>query len=126
MENEACPGEGLAKPGRLLINVRTTPGQARSEKLRGKMGHSRKQYSVSFSYVYLLVSESNPARHYTGLTDDLKDRLRRHNAGEVAHTEKYRPWTVQVAVAFNDRKKASEFEAYLKSHSGRAFAKRHF
>ncbi len=62
---------------------------------------------MSFSYVYLLVSESNPARHYIGLTDDLKDRLRRHNAGEVTHTAKHRPWTVQVAVAFNDRTKAS-------------------
>ncbi len=81
---------------------------------------------MSFSYVYLLVSESNPARHYIGLTDDLKDRLRRHNAGEVTHTAKHRPWIVQVAVAFNDRTKAAGFELYLKSHSGRAFAKRHF
>jgi putative endonuclease len=81
---------------------------------------------VRFSYVYLLRSESNPARHYVGLTDDLKDRLRRHNAGEVAYTAKYRPWTLQVAIAFGDRTKASEFESYLKSHSGRAFAKRHF
>jgi predicted GIY-YIG superfamily endonuclease len=37
-----------------------------------------------FSYTYILVSEVSPARHYVGLTDDLKDRLRRHNAGEVA------------------------------------------
>ncbi|MCB1071387.1 MAG: GIY-YIG nuclease family protein, partial [Kiritimatiellae bacterium] len=35
------------------------------------------------TYVYILQSETNPARHYTGLTDDLKDRLHRHNAGEV-------------------------------------------
>jgi len=81
---------------------------------------------MSFSYVYLLISESNPARHYIGLTDDLKDRLRRHNAGEVTHTAKYRHWKVEVAIAFTDRTKASEFETYLKSHSGRAFAKRHF
>jgi putative endonuclease len=45
-------------------------------------------------------------RHYVGLTEDLKDRLRRHNAGEVAYTAKYRPWKVQVAVAFNDQSKA--------------------
>jgi len=81
---------------------------------------------MNFSYVYLLVSESNPARHYVGLTDDLKDRLRRHNAGEIAHTAKHRPWKMQVAVASDDRTKASEFETYLKSHSGRSFAKRHF
>jgi predicted GIY-YIG superfamily endonuclease len=91
---------------------------------------------AKFSYVYVLVSEFDPTRpggaprsrvrHYVGLTDDLKDRLRRHNAGEVRHTAKYRPRQLQVAVAFSDRKKAAEFEIYLKSHSGRAFAKRHF
>jgi predicted GIY-YIG superfamily endonuclease len=81
---------------------------------------------AKFSYVYILVSEIEPARHYVGLTDDLKDRLRRHNAGEVAHTAKHRPWQVQTAIAFTDRKKAADFESYLKSHSGRAFAKRHF
>jgi len=81
---------------------------------------------AGFFYVYILVSESSPARHYVGLTDDLKDRRRRHNAGEVAHTGKYRPWKVQVAIAFNDRAKAAQFEIYLKSHSGRSFAKRHF
>ena len=81
---------------------------------------------MRFSYVYVLISKSDPTRHYVGLTDDLKDRLRRHNAGEVAHTAKYRPWKLQVAIAFNDRARASEFETYLKSHSGRAFAKRHF
>jgi putative endonuclease len=81
---------------------------------------------MKFFYVYLLVSESDPSRHYVGLTGNLKDRLRRHNAGEVLHTAKYRPWRVQVAIAFDDRTKASKFELYLKSHSGRAFANRHF
>jgi len=81
---------------------------------------------MNFSYVYLLSSEPNPVRHYVGLTEDLKDRLRRHNAGEIAHTKKFRPWKLQVEIAFDDRAKASEFEIYLKSHSGRAFAKRHF
>ncbi|MGA3170632.1 MAG: GIY-YIG nuclease family protein [Chthoniobacteraceae bacterium] len=81
---------------------------------------------VKFSYIYVLSSESNPARHYVGLTDDLKDRLRRHNAGEIAHTKKFCPWRLHVALAFDDRTKATEFEIYLKSHSGRAFAKRHF
>jgi putative endonuclease len=81
---------------------------------------------MKFFYLYLLVSETHPARHYVGLTDNLKDRLRRYNAGEVLHTAKYRPWRVHVAVAFDDRTKASKFELYLKSHSGRAFAKRHF
>jgi hypothetical protein len=31
-----------------------------------------------------------------------------------------------VAVAFVDQQKAVAFERYLKSHSGRAFAQKHF
>jgi len=61
-----------------------------------------------------------------GLTADLRGRLDRHNAGMSPHTAKYRPWRIVAATWFADRKKAEAFEAYLKSGSGHAFAKRHF
>jgi len=77
-------------------------------------------------YVYMLCSEADPERHYTGVTSDLKARLARHNAGEVAHTSKYGPWTLVTYVAFSDERKAFAFEKYLKSASGRAFAKKRF
>jgi len=79
---------------------------------------------MDFSYVYILQSEANSARFYVGLTDDLKDRLRRHNAGEISHTVKHRPWRIKTAIAFTDRERAAAFEQYLKSSSGRAFAKK--
>jgi len=79
---------------------------------------------MSFSYVYILQSESGPERFYVGLTDDLKARLAKHNAGEVSHTVKFRPWKLKTAVAFTDRERASSFERYLKTASGRAFAKK--
>ena len=34
-----------------------------------------------FHYVYVLASEADPARHYTGCTSDLPARLKTHNAG---------------------------------------------
>ena len=79
---------------------------------------------MEFTYVYILQSQPDPGHFYVGLTDDLRDRLRRHNAGEVAHTSKFRPWRVKTAVAFTDRQRAGEFERYLKTASGRAFAKK--
>ena len=79
---------------------------------------------MDFVYVYILQSQAGPEHFYTELTDDLHDRLRRHNAGEVPHTSKYRPWHVKTAVAFRDRARAAEFEQYLKTASGRAFAKK--
>jgi putative endonuclease len=80
---------------------------------------------TNYTYVYLLESESDPKRHYTGLTEDLVDRLHRHNAGEVSHTAKHRPWQIRTATAFRDCERAAAFERYLKSHSGRVFASRH-
>jgi len=79
-----------------------------------------------FYYVYVLVSKKYPEKHYTGRTEDLLDRLSRHNSGSVPHTAKHRPWQIDVAISFADEAKAIDFEKYLKSHSGRAFAKRHF
>jgi putative endonuclease len=80
----------------------------------------------NFHYVYVLVSQCDNTRHYTGLTQDLQSRLQAHNAGQVPHTAKYRPWVVETAIAFRSREKAVAFESYLKSHSGRAFAAKHF
>jgi len=76
--------------------------------------------------VYILVSELDASHHYTGLTDNIETRLKAHNAGQVPHTSKYCPWSVETYIAFNSREKAAAFEKYLKSHSGRAFAKKRF
>ena len=77
-------------------------------------------------YVYILQSLSDESRHYTGLTDDIENRLRKHNNGDVSHTKKYRPWRVQTFIAFSDETRAIAFEQYLKSGSGRAFASKRF
>ena len=81
--------------------------------------------SMKFYYVYVLQSESAPERYYTGLTDDLESRLNAHNRGKCVHTSKFIPWRIKTAVAFTDHDKALKFEKYLKTSSGRAFAKKH-
>ena len=80
---------------------------------------------LSLKYVYILQSKQGAEHFYTGITDDLDARLSKHNSGEVAHTSKYRPWQVKSYVAFTDDIRAFAFEKYLKSGSGRAFAKKH-
>jgi predicted GIY-YIG superfamily endonuclease len=77
-------------------------------------------------YVYLLESLHTPDQRYVGHTDDLKRRISEHNKGGSPHTAKYRPWNLVSYHAFPAEKRAVEFEHYLKSGSGRAFAKRHF
>ena len=77
-----------------------------------------------YTYVYILESVGESDRFYVGLTDDLGTRLAKHNRGDVPHSRKFRPWRIKSAVAFKDRKRAAEFERYLKTASGRAFAKK--
>jgi len=79
-----------------------------------------------FYYVYILVSDKDRGVHYTGLTKDLNKRLAKHNKGEVFHTAKALPWSVETAIRFRSLEKAQRFEKYLKSGSGREFARRHF
>jgi putative endonuclease len=76
------------------------------------------------TYVYLIESMQKPSQRYIGKTEDLKKRLRDHNAGRSVFTSADRPWKLVAYHAFSDQYKAAEFEAYLKSGSGRAFAKK--
>lgn len=61
-----------------------------------------------------------------GVTSDVSERLYWHHAGLNPYTARDRPWLVIVSVEFRTQDAALKFERYLKSGSGRAFAKRHF
>lgn len=77
-------------------------------------------------FVYILRSESDPTRHYVGVTTNVDERLEWHNHGPTGQTTRNRPWKAVVAIEFSDEVTAVRFERYLKSASGRAFARRHF
>ncbi len=82
--------------------------------------------SSDFYYVYILVSDADPDRYYIGTTENPETRIKYHNQGKVPHTSQYGPWRIKNVISFRSKEKALEFEQYLKSHSGRAFAKKHF
>jgi putative endonuclease len=81
-------------------------------------------------YVYILQSLADPERYYVGCTNDVPERVRRHNCGQSEsqsrHTSMHGPWKLVVEIGFEDKARAYAFEKYLKSGSGRAFAKKHF
>jgi predicted GIY-YIG superfamily endonuclease len=77
-------------------------------------------------FVYILQSERDSRQPYIGLTSNIVARLREHNAGENPSTAPYKPWRLVLSMDFADEKTAIRFERYLKSGSGRGFAKRHF
>jgi putative endonuclease len=77
-------------------------------------------------FVYVLVSTVHANRYYTGLSSDLAARLDAHNAGLSKHTATGRAWKMVTSIEFSDCTRAEAFERYLKSGSGRAFARRYF
>ena len=77
-------------------------------------------------YVYVLRNGDPNPRFYVGLTSDVREQLDDHNSGRYPTTARHRPWQLHVVVVFPDEARAIRFERYLKSGSGREFAKRHF
>ncbi len=75
-------------------------------------------------FVYSIQSELDSNRYYVGLTKNIERRLNEHNAGKSMHTNKFRPWKVVSYIAFTDKSRAEKFEEYLKTASGRAFARK--
>ena len=77
-------------------------------------------------FVYILRSLHDPTEYYVGVTSNITARLADHNAGRSPHTSDHRPWRTLVVVEFDEEEPALKFEKYLKTGSGREFARRHF
>lgn len=74
-------------------------------------------------YIYILLCSDK--KSYVGCTDDLKDRVERHNKGYIDATKNRLPLKLFSYFAFSNKHIAFNFEQYLKSGSGRAFMKKH-
>ncbi|MEK7559000.1 MAG: GIY-YIG nuclease family protein [Patescibacteria group bacterium] len=70
-------------------------------------------------YVYILRLKDKT--YYHGFSTDLKKRIKAHAQGLIASTKNLRPIKLIYYSAFESKKKALEFEKYLKSSSGFAF-----
>ena len=71
-------------------------------------------------FVYIL--QCSDSSYYTGCTNNLDERIARHNAGHVHFTKDKLPIMLITYIAFTNKYKAFDFEKYLKSGSGRAFS----
>ncbi len=73
-----------------------------------------------FYNVYILFSLKDK-KLYVGCTNDLKDRLHRHNSGFVQATKNRRPLTLIHTEQFNEKTEAYKRERFLKSLWGARF-----
>ncbi|MGB9702859.1 MAG: GIY-YIG nuclease family protein, partial [Candidatus Kapaibacteriota bacterium] len=71
-------------------------------------------------YVYILYSPSHN-RFYIGQTNNLNNRLFRHNSGQVLSTKHYRPWILIFSKQFDSRADALIEEKRLKAFKNPAF-----
>jgi len=72
-------------------------------------------------YTYILYS-SKSLNFYFGYTEGIKERFKLHNEGKVFATAPYRPWKLVFYASFANQKLAKDFERYLKTGAGKAFA----
>jgi len=77
-------------------------------------------------FVYIIKSITTPDEYYVGVTSNVDVRVQAHNEGLSRHTAQHRPWRTLVVIEFDEEEPALTFERYLKSGSGREFARRHF
>lgn len=78
-------------------------------------------YNLTVYYSYILLSSKSHIFYY-GFTKDLKNRFELHNSGKVFSTKPHIPWKLVWYGAFRSEQEAKDFEQYLKSGSGKAFA----
>jgi len=71
-------------------------------------------------YVYFLKLSNGDI--YIGSTDDLKRRLKSHQAGNVQSTKAFIPVSLKSYVAVETENHVRELEQYFKSGSGKAVA----
>jgi putative endonuclease len=69
--------------------------------------------SMAF-YIYILYSESHD-KYYIGQTNDLNDRIRRHNCGFEKFTAPYGPWALKCVIEKSTRGEAILLERKLKN-----------
>ena len=65
-------------------------------------------------YVYILKSDQFD-KYYIGQTNDIDERLRRHNAGMEKFTSVYRPWQLVGYITKETRSEAMILETKLKN-----------
>ena len=67
-------------------------------------------------YAYMLKSRDKKDITYVGWTNNLKKRIKIHNAGKGAKFTKGRKWKVIYYEIFNSKKKAMQREYYIKKN----------
>jgi len=73
-------------------------------------------------YVYILYSQAKD-KFYVGQTNNLENRIERHNSGYVKSTKSYRPWKVVYNEKYEERAMAVRRENQIKGWKSKSMIK---
>ena len=68
-------------------------------------------------FVYVLINLDG--RLYVGFTENLKQRVAAHNAGDVSSTKSQRPWKLIFFEGYTNKDDALRREQYFKTTAGK-------
>lgn len=71
-------------------------------------------------FVYILCSKQNN-KYYIGQTQNLEDRVLKHNSGEVKSTKPYVPWEMVYFEIFENRSLSYKREQEIKRKKSRKY-----
>ena len=66
----------------------------------------------------IYIIESRNKRKYIGLSENIKHRLQKHNAGLSKWTSRYKNWKIIYEKEFDNLNEARKWENYLKRQKG--------
>ncbi len=69
-------------------------------------------------FTYIIQSETS-GRYYIGSTQNIEERLKRHNTGRSTYTKNKGPWKLVYNEGYKTRSEALKREYYLKSLKSR-------
>ena len=70
------------------------------------------------AFVYILFSDRINS-YYVGSTNDLAERLKRHNSGRSTFTKRGIPWLLIYKKKYSTKSEAYQAELYIKSQKSR-------
>jgi len=71
-------------------------------------------------YVYIIQSQKD-GTYYVGSTQNIEERLERHNEGRSKYTKAKRPWDLLYFEKHPDRSTAAKREIQIKERKSRGF-----
>ena len=83
--------------------------------------------TTGFHHVNILHDIATGQHHYTGVTQNLQERLiHNYSGGAAPLTFQHAPWYIETAIAFRDKQKAYAYERHLQTGAGRAYVTKNF